>query len=1280
MMRGANDDMAASQGAAARDAAQARAEARQLEASDPAVSAFVAASAGSGKTKLLTDRLLRLMLAGADPSRILCLTYTRAAAAEMALRLQRTLGIWVSLDDAALDDRLRALEAPATPAARATARALFARVLDLPGGMRIGTIHAFCQSLLRRFPLEAQLSPHFRVVEEADAAAALAEAREAMLEDAATPQARAALDELAGLATLGQFAGLLGGLLFDRERLAALLGLDPDAIEDGQHRLAGVVREPPELLLRRACDWPEAEALAAQLRAGHAHPKVSETMRARLRSLLDWLALPPALRAERWERWSLDWLKLDGAPRQHHAYYPKAQAAALAGLAAACTAEQARVLAVAERLRALRMARASAALLRLALPVLRHYAQHKDRSGLLDYSDLIGVTSRLLVDPGAAWVLFKLDGGLDHLLLDEVQDTAPAQWAITHKLTEEFFAGRGAGRPGRSCFAVGDRKQSIYAFQGADISGFDAARATLRARVTAAGQDWRDTALDVSFRSTEAVLALVDAVFAAPQAAAGVAEPAGSLRHHAIRTGQAGRVELWPLAPQAAPPERTPWTVPERNTGAVSAPQRLADMLARWIAAETAGGVVLPSRGRALAPGDVLVLVRRRSAGFAAALVAALKLHGVPVAGLDRMVLTDQPAVQDVLALCETLLLPQDDLSLAAVLTSPLGGLDDDSLAALAVGRVGSLWATLRRRAGERADWDAAWRFLAALFARVDHASPHALLAEALGPLGGRARLLARLGPEAADPLDEVLALALGHAAVHPPSLQGFLHWLRQGRAEVKREADAGGPMVRVMTVHGAKGLQAPLVILPDTVGLPPDPAGLVWAEDAALGADLPLWTPRREFACAATEAARQQRQRLAEEEQNRLLYVALTRAEDRLVVCGWQPARPLPERCWYALVRAGFAALPAVAVAFAPFAPVPPGGMPWGGAASGGGASGAGPSGVGASGAGASGAGASGVGPSSAGASAAAPPGAGPSGAGPGGAAPWDGEVLVLELPRTAAAPAGQAAGPGPGRPDGEVAGQVGGGLFRQALGQAAGPMAARAGGAAAPAVAAEQALAPPAWAGTAPLWRAAPPPEEPPGPLALAPSRPEGVELGTLPRAASPLAARDAAGARFRRGRLVHALLQHLPALPPAERVPAAQAWLRRPGQGLTDVAADALAVDVMAVLAHPDLAPLFGPGSRAEVPLTGVVGGRVVGGLVDRLAVRPDAVLLADFKTNRDPPARPAQTPVAYLRQMAAYRAVLAAIYADRPVRCVLVWTQAARVDVLPEELLALHAPVA
>ncbi len=1198
----------------------ARANAEQAEASNPAVSAFVSANAGTGKTKLLIDRLLRLMLSreadtpggpamqggavqgGADPARIQCLTFTKAAAAEMSIRLQRRLGRWVTLDDDALDRELAALSVPVTPRTRAAARSLFARVLDLPGGMRIGTIHAFCQSLLRRFPLEAGLSPHFRVVEDADARASLEEAREAMLQ-APDPSA---LDTLAGLVSASGFAGLVAALQARRDRLEGALALPAPALLAALRRALGVTQpDDAAIVLAGAAAVGDGQALREALRMLRAEgsAKVAE----RAERMLGWMALPAELRAEHWGEWLVE-LVNDGRPRGGQALVNPKLSKSEPWLLDAMLAEAERALAVEDSRRALRLAEATAALLALAGPVLRDYAGRKEAGAKLDYDDLIGRTSRLLIDPGAAWVLYKLDGGLDHLLLDEVQDTSPAQWQIAGALTSDFFTGEGAERdaaraatraapwaapgaasgaapPGRDAsrrdgerppgvaaeaapaartvFAVGDSKQSIYSFQGADPEEFDRWRSVFRDRVRSGGQDWRDTTLDVSFRSTAPVLALVDAVFADSGVTPGVTSTREQ-PHVAHRLGEAGRVELWPLAPVPEDAVAEPWAAPSRNAGLVSAPQLLANALAAWIAGQLATAR-LESRGRRLVAGDVLVLVRRRN-DFARALVRALKTRGVAVAGLDRLVLTDQPAVQDLMALGDSLLLPEDDLTLACVLTSPLGGVSDDSLMRLAAERRGSLWRTLRERAAEQPDWAAAWAFLSALAARADFAGPHALLAEALGPLGGRARLFARLGPEAAEPVDELLGAALAYGRAHPPSLQGFLHWLRQSGAEVKRQAEEAGDAVRIMTVHGAKGLQAPLVVLPDTTSMPPDDGALAWTRDPEGGVALPLWAPRREFHCAALQKVRDDGAAARTAEYNRLLYVALTRAEDRLVVCGWQGKLGVDAACWYRLVEQGMRSLDPAATPFRA----------------------------------------------------------------------WEGEALGHDAPQRAVVPAPR------------------------------GPAAAGD-------------IVPPAWLGQAPDWRPRDPPPEPSLPRPLAPSRPEGVAFGPVPRSASPLRLTASLGGdRFRRGALMHALLQHLPSLPPAEREATA---LRHVSGAARDFAPDeaaSLVREALAVLDTPALAALFGPGSVAEQPLTALVGSLVVSGRVDRMAVLEDRVLVADFKTSHDAPPDAEATPVLYLRQMAAYRAVLRLIWEERPVVCALVWTRGPTVTVLPDWLLDAHAP--
>ncbi len=358
-------------------------------------------------------------------------------------------------------------------------------------------------------------------------------------------------------------------------------------------------------------------------------------------------------------------------------------------------------------------------------------------------------------------------------------------------------------------------------------------------------------------------------------------------------------------------PSREPWAVPDQNRGLTSAPQLLADTLAEWIAREAGGGVMLESKGRPLRPrrrdGAGAPAQRFRPRPGAGAEVARRAGGRAGPAGADRAAGGAGPDGAGRRAAAAAgrsdLRLPADQPARRPVRRQPRwiwrsGG----------AGRCGRRCARGPRsgRTGRRRG-----AFFAALLARVDYVSPHALFAEALGPLGGRARLFARLGPEAAEPVDELLNAALAYGRMHPPSLQGFLHWLRRSGAEVKREAEGAGSLVRVMTVHGAKGLQAPLVILPDTTALPPDEGSILWATDPATGRAVPIWSPRREVRCLAAQGLRDAAMRRRMEEHNRLLYVALTRAEDRLLVCGWQTRRGLDEACWYRLVERGFDALP---------------------------------------------------------------------------------------------------------------------------------------------------------------------------------------------------------------------------------------------------------------------------------------------------------------------------------------------------------------------------------
>ncbi|HET9147088.1 MAG TPA: double-strand break repair helicase AddA [Acetobacteraceae bacterium] len=1135
------------------------AQSAQRAASDPEVSAFVAASAGSGKTKLLTDRLLRLMLAGTDPGRILCLTFTRAAAAEMAIRLRGALGRWVTLDDAALDEELAALAVPRNAKTRERARALFAMILDLPGGMRIGTIHAFCQSLLRRFPLEAGISPYFALEDDMGAAQRRREAREAAI---AAAEAASAIGTLAAEQNETQFASLAAALLTDPEALGGLLA------QHGREGLAALQRaslgasdHDEAELWRIAVTGLDEAALAEALR--RIAREGTESAGRHAGAALDWLARDAAGRIASWGVWLGVFLTKDGGPRTAKNFVNKKLMEAAPGLFDVIAAEQERILSLKELLANAALLKLSQAMISLAAPMLEAEGTHKINKSRLDYADLIIRTAQLLIDPGAAWVLYKLDGGIDHILLDEVQDIAPAQWRIIGAIADEFFSGEAARGASRTIFAVGDAKQSIYSFQGADLASFTEWRDRLRRRVVDAGARWHDGALETSFRSTAPVLALADAVFDDDEAGIGVRDPGEALHHRVNRTGQAGSVSLWPLAPNETDPDMPEWDVPEDYHLRSSARRRLARGLAQWIAGAV-GSFPLPSRDRALAPGDVLILVRSRNE-LGPALVRALKEAGVPVAGLDRMVLTESRAVADIIALAEALLLPSDDLAMATYLASPLGGLDDASLMELALERRGSLAQALFARGDERAEWRAARDMFATLQARVDYATPYRLFSELLGPLNGRAKLLARLGPEAAEPIDELLAAALDYQSREAGTLQGFLAALASAAAEVRREAEAAGDVVRIMTVHGAKGLQAPLVILPETTSLPNPIETLFWLPVPQSGATVPILCPRASARSAAITRAVEEGKAAQAAEHNRLLYVALTRAEDHLIVCGAESRKRMSESCWYASVQRGFSRLEDVVCMESDL--------------------------------------------------------------------PWPGEIRSLSCVQ--AAP-----------PD------------RVARIAEAGKVAL------------------PAWLGAPPLWRAAAPAPESTSPERLAPSRSaEGEARGLA--AASPRQ-QSARAATLARGQLIHALLQHLPDLPETERLPAARRHLAQPGHGLDEAARKSILRDIAEVLGHPDLAALFGPDSRAEAPIAGVVAGIEIGGLIDRLLVTPERILIADYKTDRAPPADAEAIPVPYLAQLAAYAALLRSIHPEREIAAVIVWTADARVMPVPAELLARHAP--
>ncbi len=883
---------------------------RQRRGADAHSNAWVSASAGAGKTRVLRDRVLRLLMAGVAPGRILCLTFTKAAAAEMSRRINDELGKWTVADDGELSARLADLfGTPQDPEALVRARRLFARVLDAPGGMKIMTIHAFCQSVLRRFPLEAGVAPHFRVMEERDATELLgaAQADVLMTAERADGGLADAMIEVAGRIHEVRFPDLLAEITRARTHFSALFDR-PGGFEAVMNDLAaflGVARGTSEAdILAAACsdlafDGAGLKASVAALLEG------SKTDVDRAKAIAAWMMADAPDRADLFDEYCSAFLTTTGSLRKTLA--TKKVLGAVPETEDVLVTEGQRLIGVLEAMRKAALLSANEALARIAQALLARYAARKTAAGRLDYDDLIARTRALLrTDNAPPWVLFKLDGGIDHVLIDEGQDSNLEQWDVVIALVEEFYAGMSAGDeaaesrglPERSVFAVGDVKQSIYSFQGADPRRFGEMRDYLRQRAEAAGRGWEDVRLDFSFRSTAPVLKAVDKVFEPEAVRAGVFDPdEADVQHTSLRDRDAGRVELWPPLVVEGPDDPKPWKPPVDPVSVPGAMDRLAETIAAQIAEWLDKKEILESQGRPIREDDIMVLVRQRGA-FVESLVRALKTRNVRVAGVDRMVLTDQIAVMDLLALGAFLLLPEDDLTLASLLKSPLIGFDEEQLFAVAHGRgETSLWHALRARQDEDPAFAAAAEFLSGLLSRVDYERPYELFAGVLSR-GGRERMLARLGPDAADAIDEFLSLALAFERLHPPVMQSFLHWVAAGEAEVKRDLDQTGGAVRVMTVHSAKGLEAPIVFLPDTTRLPRHLPNILWHE----GGELPffIWLPRVGDGDAATLGLRDAVRARRDEEYRRLLYVAMTRAEERLYVCGWNAPQ---DTSWYAMV-----------------------------------------------------------------------------------------------------------------------------------------------------------------------------------------------------------------------------------------------------------------------------------------------------------------------------------------------------------------------------------------
>jgi ATP-dependent helicase/nuclease subunit A len=1126
----------------------------------------VDASAGTGKTHVLSARVLRLMVEGAHPASILCLTYTKAAAGEMTNRILSHLGRWATLGEADLKAELSILlggtsQVGGTQVARA--RQLFLDVLDLPMGLNVQTLHAFSQSLLGRFPIEANTAPGFETIDDRTAQELLGSSRDDVLAHAVAgqdPALSAAASALARqladssfnemMTALKHQAATLGGLPRSRSALLAqverALGLAPSQ-SDAQ-------------LVAAACQDSafDAPGLRAVLDAITLYGTDAEK-RAKCGPIADFLSADAANRSALFAAYAAVFLTTNGDKRK--TLLTKGPAKQTPTGIDIMAKEAQRLLTVQEQRTLTQVAHQTADALFFGQALLSRYTARKDNAAKLDFSDLIDRTRALLETADVpTWVMYKLDTQIDHILIDEAQDNSVVQWRIIDRLTQDFFTTQDAERK-RSVFAVGDMKQSIYGFQGAQPKLFDETRSRVRHQAAHVHQAFEDVPMAQSFRSVQAVLDVVDETFAS-DAGSGLDARNVKIKHRSFRRGVGGHVDLWPIMFSPKEDEKeTGWRLPLHERSQTKADRALAQRIASDIHTRIAARECLPGRSTPVQAGDFLILVRQRG-DFMGHMARALKRKGVPLAGIDRFDLKSPLVIGDLINIARFACLPGDDFTLACVLKSPFCGVSEEMLMQLCTQRSSTLWDHICKGSALP---PSALKTLQDVLRRADYMPPYEFFSHILVH-GGRTALLERLGEEVDDAIDVFLGQCLLYERSHVPSLDGFLHWFAQGDVDVKRDAEGAGDKVRIMTIHGSKGLQAPVVYLPDLVGLPKTKDRMIEVEQASTGPRIKIPIFRRSSAqdVGPVGAAMELQKAADYNEYKRLLYVAMTRAEDHLICCGFKNAKPKTSekpapkdnrKDAYTLIEEAFERMAAL-----------------------------------------------------------------------------DNSPL-------------------------ETLDGIG---QRYSQAQSAPLPAEMVGPARAPALAAK------------PSWLSQPAPAEATPPRPLQPS-----DTGLAPPALFD-GEHDKDLTPAQRGTLVHALLEHLPAIPSQAREEKARAFLKASMPAATQDIRDALLRQSLETLSLAPLAPLFASGSRAEVPLVARLGDFMVSGQIDRLAIEGERVLFADYKTTASPPTSAADIAPAYLRQMALYHASLAQMFPGKEILGALVWTVTGRVDWLEPGSLLKHLP--
>ena len=872
---------------------------KQQQAASPEQSVWVSANAGTGKTRVLTNRILRLLVGGAEPHEILAVTYTRAAAAEMKNRLAIETARWAIIGESELKASIHdvGIEKP-TQDNIERARRLFAELLDKPAGIKIETVHAFAQSILKRFPIEAETQPTFKVASDEETREIKQRAIDSVLSEE-NSKLQESLKFLAQIIDVEQLK-TMASEFFKAPQYLAHAKKNPkefranlfnalgckDAADDPKAARENIIAAANAATSRRKS---EMQALAEIIKDGNkTEQKIAQAIK-------DYFAPTGG---------GLDdyadiFLTKGGEVRKTH--ISKKNITDHPHLKIIFEEEGERISAAKKQIAAINIAEINSHLYNAAAEIANRYDNQKRQDGLMDYDDLIAKTTNLLDQKGApSWVAYKLDQGLKHIMIDEAQDTSPQQWRLLSAIADEFFANQKDEDEnfGRTLFSVGDYKQSIYSFQGARPELFNGQKEKFKAAAKNAKKDFAEIELNISFRTNQTILDIVDAI-----AETGGGEGLGHMPHHrASRQGDSGFIEIMePLQDNLdEPPEPFDATRPYQGDKIqIELAKKVAAKLKEWI-----GRRYLPSKNRVMQAGDIIILLQKRG-GLWTIIDRELRRQGLPVASADKIKVNDSIAIEDLLALGDAMLLPEDDLNLASVLKSPLFGLSENHIFEIAYGRKNkTIQQRLQSLAAESPVYKAANDRLEDWLKIAEQTTPYEFYRRVLTtPI--RLAFTKRLGENAIHAIAQFLDIIAEFEGEKTSTLQTLINHIRRADIDIRLENDArASNEIRIMTVHGAKGLEAPVIVMPDTLKQrKPNPLTypLTYSPTYLLGGDMPIYAPAEGSRLDAIIEAKEKIKNQQRDEDNRLLYVALTRAEDGLLVAGFEQSRKREyEGSWY--------------------------------------------------------------------------------------------------------------------------------------------------------------------------------------------------------------------------------------------------------------------------------------------------------------------------------------------------------------------------------------------